>query len=178
MNTGRAGTGVGSMLRGATRYARARGLRVVRAHALGWRPVERAWRSRSDEPLLDAIRRAHVAGAAVCLNVGWYRAAPSEETSVRYGGHWVALAGFGVDPDGRIAPDVLILRDPSPRAGARPAFHHATVLVARAGRLEGSYRGLPRPAAGVPRITEGLPFHRKATRCFVDGAVVLDVRPR
>lgn len=178
MDTKTAGTGLTGMLRGATRYARSRGLEVSRAHALGWRATGREWRSDSTEPLLDQIRRAHVTGAAVCLNIGWYRDGTTSDTWTRFGGHWVTVAGYGVDAHDRPAPDVLILRDPAPRSGRKPSFQHATVHTATVGRLEGGYRGLPRPADDIPRITEGLAFRRGATACFVDGAVILDVRPQ
>lgn len=173
------GTSTVHLLEGVQRYVRERGYHIRSFEYRGWRP--RPSTVQADGTIADLAwikpRLAKQATAA-WLNVGWYARHPTKPgVLTRTGGHWVTLAGYGLDEQGQLAADTLILRDPSPRSGSRARFEFVRVAPLATGRLEGPQRGLPRSAKRMLHITSGLAIPTGTDLALVDGVAVLRLRP-
>lgn len=175
----RTGTSTVHLLGGIQRYVRDRGYAIDSIAYRGWRP--RSHDVVADAAVADLVwikRRLAKPATAAWLNVGWYAKHPTRPgVWTRTGGHWVTLAGYGLDERGQPASDALIVRDPSPRSGKRARFEFVRTRRLADGRLEGPQRGLPRPAKHMLRLTSGLATPAGTDMALVDGAVVLRLRP-
>ncbi len=176
MNTSLAeGTSTAGILRGLARFLADRGYATRRLDYAGWRahPAEHA--SGAVRPDLDDLARTlERPGALAWFNVGWYRRTSDDGTWLRTGGHWVTVAGRRSTREGV----VWILRDSSPRSGARARAEHARLELLRGGSVAGPFDGLPQTAHGIPRIVEGLERPPTCDAALVDGVVVLELAPR
>ena len=174
------GTSTAHLIEGARRYVRDRGYAIERIAYQGWRPRPREVHNAGAVVRLAWLKTQVARPAtAAWLNVGWYRAHDTrKDVWVRTGGHWVTLAGYGVDRTGQTSTNTLVLRDPSPRSGTRARYEFVTVRTLTRGRLEGRPKGLPRAATGMMRAVSGLAQPRGTTMAVVDGAVVLRLTSR
>lgn len=125
----------------------------------------------------DWIKRGLSGRGAVWLHVGWYDHDASDDEYRRLYGHWVTLVGHGVREDGTPDASVLILHDPSPRAGVEPSNEFVLVEPIASGRLRGRNRGLPRAAKGYLKMTGGMHVRADADVGILDGVVVLELDP-
>jgi carboxyl-terminal processing protease len=170
------GTGTTKLIRGVRKYIKERGCEISRLEYQGWRkhPKEIPWGG--SIPKLDWIKQGITGNGAVWMNVGWYKYNAGKDEYVRIAGHWVTLVGYGKDEKGQVSPNVLIIHDPSPRAGEE--FSNEFILVSRilSGKLTGDWVGLPRSAAGCYKFTEGMHIKRGADFAILDGAVVLKLK--
>ncbi len=95
---------------------------------------------------------------------------------MRVGGHWVTLVGYGVNKEGKPTNNLLIVHNPSPRAGA--TFHNdfialrplQGVLVSRRGLL-----GFPRPAWGFYKIVGDLSPVPGSDTAILESAIILEL---
>jgi C-terminal processing protease CtpA/Prc len=170
------GTGTTKLIRGVRKYIKERGYEISRLEYQGWRkhPKEIPWGS--SIPKLDWIKQGIIGNGTVWMNVGWYKYNAGEDEYARIAGHWVTLVGYGRDEKGQVNPNILIIHDPSPRAGKE--FSNEFILVSRIrrGKLTGDWVGLPRSAAGYYKFTEGMHIKRGADFAILDGAVVLKLK--
>lgn len=171
------GTSTVHLLEGAQRYVRERGYEIDAIEYRGWRPRPRGVHADCTVADLPWIKqRIAVPATAAWINVGWYTQHPKKPgVLTRTGGHWVTLAGYGLDEKGQPRADSLILRDPSPRAGSRARFEFVRVLPLDFGRLDGPQRGLPRPAKRMLRAL-GLATPDGTDVALIDGVAVLRMR--
>ena len=175
MNTNlETGTGVTGLLEGARRYVRKAGYRCRKIEFRGWRAAPSQYRPHAQPPD-PAWMKELIAddNSAVWLNVGWYNYDEDAEEYRRVGGHWVTLAGYGEDEDAREAPDVFIVKDPSPRAGSAPANEHIQLEKIEKGTLTGDNKGLPKKATGYYQITDGMHIPKKAKSAILDALAVV-----
>lgn len=172
------GTSTPGFLHGLARYVEDHGYRRSTLTYAGWRAHPEAFSSGVSRPDLAALATAiRQPGAVAWMNVGWYRRGEEVGTWQRLGGHWLTVAGQGVDAEGRVAEGVWVLRDPSPRSGGRARGEAVVLEVATTGRLEGPQAELPQTARGVPQVLEGLALPPGADTAFVDGVVLLGLEP-
>ncbi len=168
------GTSKERLIAGVHDYVRDRGYRV---HAIEYLGIEVYYDPERplghSAPDLAQIRSGLAAGASCWLQIGWYRRIGEDYRKT--GGHWVTLTGYGADAGGTPDASVLVIRDPSPRAGNGPT---SEVLRCRAldhGRIRGW--GLPQPAAGFTDVTEGIALHEDAELAILEGAVIMELDP-
>jgi hypothetical protein len=166
------GTSKESLLAGVDAFVRDHGYRVRSAEYNGieihFQPDEPP---ASRAPGLDWLKARLSAGAACWLQVGWYR--KDGDDYRKTGGHWVTLTGYGADATGNPDPAVIIIRDPSPRAGRNPSSEFLRSRAIDGGQVHGW--GLPQPAAGFSDITEGFALPDDADRAILEGAVVVEL---
>jgi C-terminal processing protease CtpA/Prc len=170
------GTGTTNLIRGVRKYIKERGYEIEKLEYQGWRkhPEEIHWSS--SLPQLDWIKQGILGNGTVLMNVGWYKYNANEDKYTRIAGHWVTLVGYGKDEKGKADPNILIIHDPSPRAGKK--FSNEFVLVSKIhnGKLIGNWVGLPRNADGYYKLTEGMHIKQGADYAILDGAVVLKLK--
>jgi carboxyl-terminal processing protease len=128
-------------------------------------------------PQLSWIKQGILGSGCVWLNVGWHKYNPSKGEYKRISGHWVTLVGYGKDENGRVNPKVLIIHDPSPRAGKGFSSEYATVSRIRSGTLVGEWIGLPRRAAGYYKLGGGMHVKKSADFAVIDGVIALKLKP-
>jgi len=174
MNTdSKTGTGPEGVLRGLQRYLEEKEVSNARLLYQGWRPVSRQFSRHNKRPNLASLRRILYRNGGVWLNLGWYTYDEIRDEYQRTGGHWVTLVGYGEDEQGKPNPKILILHDPSPRAGSDPSSQHVVLRLLRSGTLTGDKTGLPRKAAGFYKLEEGMNLREGADVAILDGAVAL-----
>jgi C-terminal processing protease CtpA/Prc len=171
------GTGTTKLMRGIKKYVQERGYEIKRLEYQGWRKHPPEMRSRLPVPRLSWIKQSIVGKGAVWLNVGWYDYNRSRDEYTRIAGHWVTLVGYGKDENGRLDPTILILHDPSPRAGKSFRNEYASVSRIRRGKLVGEWVGLPRSAAGYYKLGGGMHIKREANSAVIDGVIALELKP-
>ncbi len=170
------GCTVKQLTRGVDTYLRERGEKDYYLKFQGWRPHDHRYATGFFQPRLSWIKKILSAErSAVWLNVGWYRETPGKGAPKRIGGHWVTAVGYGVDGQGRPAPDHLIIHDPAQRAGP-PAPEFIKLSRIRGGELTGLYENLPRSAAGFYLLEGGMHLKSEAHHAVLDGAVGLVLR--
>ncbi len=170
------GTGTTKLMRGIKKYLQERGYETKRLEYQGWRKHPPEMRSRFPVPRLSWIKQSIVGKGAVWLNVGWYEYNRSRDEYTRIAGHWVTLVGYGKDENGRLDPTILILHDPSPRAGKSFRNEYASVSRIRSGKLVGEWVGLPRSAAGYYKLGPGMHIKKEANSAVIDGVIALELK--
>ena len=170
-------TGTPAALRGIGKLLAEKGYSADFAYQ-GWRRVEKKFRAGWPWPDIDWVKGSLQGDSMVLLIVGWYRHDADKDTYQRSGGHWVTLAGYGVDEKGRADEGVLLIHDPSPRAGMKPAVEYVRMEPVASGRLVGN-SSMPKganSAVGFYRLGGGM--HINAERgdvCSLDGAAVVSL---
>lgn len=178
MNTNlKTGTGAGKVLQGLARYIEDKGYEYRYLKFQGWRTHPRKFGMGEAVPELDWIKKGIQGDSAVLLNAGWYKFNPRTGEYARIGGHWVTLAGFGVDEKGKEDPAILIVHDPAPRCGKGPNEYVRMELIS-SGRLTGKQTGLPRSAKGYYKMAGGMHVKSTADFAILDGVVVLKMKEK
>ena len=193
------GTDAGPACVGIQRYVQSAGYVCRSIEYKGWRPMPNALAAYATAtlPSLDWIKQATAdPSAAAWVNIGWYVAGANPNEWKRVGGHWVAVVGYGTDGAGQADPNVLLIDNPAISASITPAGHQLadgtesptraevaadvmTVSQATQGRLVGNYRGLPRDAAGMYRVSgQGVHMSKSYDAAFIDGAIVMVIGQR
>lgn len=166
------GTSPTDILIGISRYLRDCGYRYKELEYQGWRRHPRKFTTGIAVPQLDWIKKSLIGPSAVWLNVGWYEHSSEENSYSRIGGHWVTLAGFGVDANGREDPSILIIHDPSPQRGKPYANEYVRVeRIDTEGMIISGEKSTQ--AKGFFKLTDGLRKKRSADCAILDGAISL-----
>lgn len=176
MNTTLKGTGVAGLTRGVAQFIKDKGYEYSYLKYQGWRRHPSQFGTKVDVPQLDWIQQGLKGNSGVWLNVGWYKYNSSTGEYLRTGGHWVTLVGYGVDQEGEKDPDILIVHDPSPNAGKKPADEYVRIKPIGKGKLTGDQSGLPRSAKGYYIMGGGMHISRKADFGILDGVVILKMK--
>ena len=161
------GTGTAGLMNGIDRIARELFKSYKRLEYQGWRKHPKRFSSAIKTPQLEWIKNGISSDSSVWLNIGWYKYDNWQKKYERIGGHWVTVVGHD--------RDVLVLHDPSPRAGK--AFSNEYVQVHRlsSGTLTGKKAGLPISATGFYSLDEGMHLKSGADLAIIDGAVILEL---
>lgn len=125
----------------------------------------------SESVALPWLKARLAAGASIWLQIGWYH--DEDQDFRKTGGHWVTLVGYGVDEAGELDEACLVLHDPSPRAGLEFANEFARAERLESGRILGW--GLPQPAQGFYRLSDGMHLPEDADTAIIEGTVVLEL---
>ncbi len=174
------GTTVTEFLIGIGRFMGDRGFPYAFVSYQGWREHPSAFTTGVTVPETDWIKEGLVGDSAVWLNVGWYTHDTKTDIYSRIGGHYVTLVGYGVDKDGKKAPNILIIHDPANWAkkgpkGKRPKIKNDYVLLEK---INSGKMGLENSkdlhdAAGYYKVSGDMAVQRKADLAILDGALVL-----
>lgn len=174
MNTSlRNGTGTKGCLIGVDKYIKQKGYEHKRLEYQGWRYHPKKYMTGIKTPQLKWIKEGIIGKSAVWLNIGWYKYNKSSDEYNRIGGHWVTLVGYGVDENGKKNENILIIHDPSPRAGRSFANEYVKIKKITSGTLTGRKWGLPQDASGYYIFEDGMHVKSIADLGIMDGAVVL-----
>ena len=171
------GTGTTNIMRGLKKYIQDRSYEIDRLEYQGWRKHPEEMKTNHPVPQFNWIRQGILDKGAVWLNVGWYKYDSAKNQYERIAGHWVTLVGYGKEQNGTPDPTVLILHDPSPRAGKDFANEYAVAKKINSGRLTGEWIGLPRSAVGYCRLGGGMHIKKEVNTAIIDGAIVLKLKP-
>jgi hypothetical protein len=168
------GTGPRKLMIGIKRYVESKGYEPSRLKCQGWRPLAKPFSSEQSTVSLDWLREgiADPCGAA-WINIGWYQRGEEPQTWVRKGGHWMTIAGYGVNENGDNDPVAFVAYDPAPRSGKGNVAHYFHVEEIQSGKLMGEEKGLPRDAAGNYKIIDGIVPKKGMDAVIIDSAVVL-----
>lgn len=130
-------------------------------------------------PDINLARNALKFHGGVWLNIGWYRYKKIKGVDIfeRYGGHWVTLVGYGYDGS-RVAPDYLVIHDPSNRAGKSFQNNYVKLIPLTSGQLISgkgkNYRGLPAKAVGFNKLGGEIKVNTKVgDTAIIDGVIIL-----
>ena len=171
-------TGTPATLKGISRFLGEKKYPADYAYQ-GWRRIEKKFNRGWPWPDLDWVKAALQGDSLVLLNVGWYRHDAGKDVYQRFGGHWVSLAGYGVDEDGQADKEILLIHDSSPRAGLEPSVEYVRVKPIGSGRLAGN-SGMPKganSAVGFFRLGGGMHINsERGDTCILDGVVVVRLR--
>ncbi len=166
------GTSPWGILQGVSRYLHDCGYEYSELSYEGWRAVPSQFNTGLKRPQLDWIEAGLKENSAVWLNIGWYMYSPETREYTRVGGHWVTLAGFGVDKNGKEDSSILIIHDPGSRSGYKFSNDFAKVVRIGSGRLVGG-AGKSHDAAGFFKLTGGMKIHPDLDAAILDGAIRL-----
>src|SRR5262249_51732734 len=90
------------------------------------------------------------------------------------GGHYVTVVGYGVDRAGNTDPGILIVHDPSSRAGNEPSNQYVKLRELHSGQLikkpTWKREGYPRPAAGLFSVEGEMKIKNIADVGIIEGA--------
>ena len=170
------GTGTTKLMRGVKKYVKERGYEISQLEYEGWRKHPPEMKAKFFVPRLSWIKHGTLGSGALWLNVGWYKYNLSKDEYIRIAGHWVTLVGYGKDKNGNINTKILILHDPSPRAGKSFNNEYALVSKIRSGTLKGQWLGLPRSAVGYYKLMGGMHIKNEADVAIIDGAITLKLK--
>ena len=176
MNTrrDRGGTSVVDIMRGLYKYVLECGYIPVSFRYQGWRTHPKVFSTQVRTPDLNWIKSGIVGSSLECLNVGFYKYDPGTKIYKRTGGHWVSLAGYGVDKNGAKDPSVLLIHDPASRDGLKKRTDYVKIAPIKEGYLQSRY-GNPFAAKGFHRIVSGLKITGERIG-IIDGAVVMRMK--
>lgn len=162
-------------LRGVDRYLVSRGVRRKRLKAQGWKFFQREFSTGVDRPEPDWIRRGVREGSTAWLLIVWYRRGKEPDLFESFAGHYVTVAGYGVDRQGRPAPDTLIIHDPSDRAGTAASKQFVKLRRLKKGRLRDWKR--PVDAEGYYSVEGEMKIKEGAELGVIQAAFVLELEP-
>lgn len=173
------GTSPPRLMRGVKAFVEQAGYRIRRLEQQGWREGSKQFPAKVQVPSLEWMKSGLASpGGAVWLNVGWYKIDAKTGGYHRFGGHWVTLVGYGRDRDGRENPLKLIIHDPAPRTGVKPATQWISLSRLDRGTL---HRKIPpdqerhRDAAGFYEMKGEMKLKSGADAAILDAAVVMQL---
>ncbi len=166
------GTGTNNLLRGLHAFLRDSGWGYRRLQYQGWRGHPARFTTRVKSAELGFIAKALDEGGLAVIHAGWYTPGKyGADFFRRHGGHWLTVVGAGIDESGRPAPDMLVVHDPAPYAGAEGQRHFVKLARLESGWLlaeDGAF-----PAKGYSRLEGGMKIKVEGDIAVLDGAVVL-----
>lgn len=152
--------------------------RIASLRYAGWNRHQKEFDAKKQVPDLQWLKDGIKGDRAEWLNIGWYKFDPKNKDYIREDGHWVVLAGYGMNFSGAADEQTLIVKDPNPVAGnvSRKIFIELQAL--QEGSLKGPHEGLPRDASGYLFIkSQSDPMDTQKRIGIIDGAVVLELMP-
>jgi hypothetical protein len=170
------GSDADGVIIGVSRYLINAGYKSFNLEYQGWCRHPRYFSTRIEMPQIEWIKKGLLGDSAVWLNAGWYKYLPDGNRYYRFGEHWLTLAGYGVDRQGKVDDNILIVHDPAPRAGTESKHTYIKLRPITSGQLVGKAEGLPRSAVGYYMLAGDMELHNRADYAILDGAVVLKMR--
>ncbi len=168
------GTSPASLIEGVAKYLHDCGYDYKELSYQGWRNVPRRFQSGIKTPQPEWIKAGLEGDSAVWLNVGWYRFSPEKREYLRVGGHWVTLAGYGLDKNGQEDPNVFIVHDPGTRSVQIPPNEFIRLEKIRVGTIV-SRSGLRQDAKGLFKL-HSIIVDSQAQLGILDGVIHLEMK--
>ncbi len=138
-----------------------------------WRMPKKYGRVESSAPDILDIHEKFSGGAAVFLSIGFYEEGSRPGELRRIGGHFVTVVGVGVDKNGNIDRDTVILHDPGDKASAGVEKRYLRLEKMRRGRFVDS-RSNEVDAGDHLKIVDGMNLRRGVVG-VIDAAIALDL---
>jgi len=124
-------------------------------------------------PDIYSIQDKFSSGSAVFLSVGYYKEGDRPGELKRIGGHFVTVVGFGIDKNGNVDRDVVVLHDPGDRRSPDVKKRYLRLEQMRANRFI-NRRGDESDASEHLKVTGGMPLRRGIVG-VIDAVVALDL---
>ncbi len=169
------GTSPAGVLEGLARYLADCGYLESKLSYQGWRKVPSRFHTGVKVPQLQWVESGMRGDSVVLLNVGWYRYSRKNNEYRRIGGHWVTLAGYGMDREGHEDPNVLIIHDPGSASGMQFSNDYVLMKKIKGGTIK-SASGVRQDAAGFFKMGGGMKVHCEADIAILDGAIRLEMK--
>ncbi len=167
------GTSHKKFLTGLERYIEKANYSATLRYRGRW-PIPERFVDRQSAPNIDWIRDQFDDGAAVWLSIGFYQEGNLPGELKRIGGHFVTLAGYGVDASGSADRDVLILHDSDDGGGTEIQRHHLGFKELRRGKFV-DYNDHPLgDVDGHLFVSRGYPL-RSGLIAIIDSAISLEL---
>lgn len=173
MKTNSKGTNTTRVIQGVRRYVQDRGYRIAYLGYSGWHWVPSNYFTGQKRPSLAFIKRGALGRSAGWINLGWYKYDPVRRTYKRVRGHWVTLAGYGVDSNGKKSPDTILMHDPASRNGRKMATNYVKLRLLNGGTMFNNSGKRTVNAKGFYAIKSGLVINKKADIGIIDGVVLM-----
>lgn len=124
-------------------------------------------------PDIYSIQDKFAAGSAVFLSIGYYKEGDRPGELKRIGGHFVTVVGYGVDKNGSVDRDMVVLHDPGDRRSPNVKKRYLRLEAMRQGRFV-NRRGDESNAGEHLKIVEGMNLRRSIVG-VIDAVVALDL---
>ncbi len=124
-------------------------------------------------PDIYSIQDKFSNGSAVFLSIGYYKEGDRPGELKRIGGHFVTVVGFGVDKNGNVDRDMVVLHDPGDRRSPDVKKRYLRLEQMRRNRFI-NRRGDESDASEHLKITEGMNLRRGVVG-VIDAVVALDL---
>jgi len=100
------------LTRSIRKYVNNSGYVVTNMKFQGWKPVDEIFKTNVRAPQLDWIKQGIKSDSGVLLHQGWYTYNSNTDKYTRISGHWITAVGYGVNKNGTIDPNMIIIHDP------------------------------------------------------------------
>ena len=137
-----------------------------------WRMPKQYGRIKVGAPSIDDIQDKFSSGSAVFLSIGYYKQGSHSGELKRIGGHFVTVVGFGVDKNGSVDREMVVLHDPGDRSSAVTKRYFRLEEI-RHGTFV-SRNGSESDASEHLKVVEGFPL-RDGLVAVVDAVIALEL---
>ena len=167
------GTSQVKFMQGLSAYISDRGYSSKISYRGRWRMPKKYGRIDIGAPDIYDIQDKFSSGAAVFLSIGYYKEGDRPGELKRIGGHFVTVVGFGVDKNGNVDRDMVVLHDPGDARSASVKERYLRLEKMRNGQFV-SRNGSESDASEHLKITGGMRFRRGIVG-VIDAVVSLDL---
>jgi len=138
-----------------------------------WQMPKEYGRIEVGAPDIYSIQNKFSSGSAVFLSIGYYKEGNRPGELKRIGGHFVTVVGFGVDKNGNVDRDMVVLHDPGDQASPDVKKRYLRLEKLQGNRFINS-RGDESDAREHLKITEGMALRRGIVG-VIDAVIALDL---
>lgn len=138
-----------------------------------WKMPKGYGKSEVGAPGIETIQEKFASGSAVFLSIGYYKEGDRPGELKRLGGHFVTVVGYGVDKDGNVDRDMVVLHDPGDKRSPTVKRRYLRLEQLREGRFV-NRRGEERDASEHLKVTEGMRL-KSGYIAVIDAVVSLDL---
>lgn len=167
------GTSHVKFMQGLSAYIRDVGYSSKITYRGRWRMPGKYGRIEVGAPDIQSIQDKFSSGSAVFLSIGYYTEGDRPGELKRIGGHFVTVVGFGVDANGNVDRDMVVLHDPGDRRSPDVKKRYLRLEEIRGQRFVNG-RGQESDADGHLKITDGMALRRGLVG-VIDAVVALDL---
>jgi len=167
------GTSQAKFMQGLSSYISDAGYSSKLTYRGRWPMPEKFGRIQIGAPDHESIQDQFSDGAAVFLSIGFYEEGDRPGELKRIGGHFVTVVGYGVDKNGKMDRDTVILHDPGDKADKGVEKRYLRLEPMRSGRFI-NWRGDEIDAGDYLKIADGMDL-RKGVIGVIDAVMALDL---
>ncbi|HHI81600.1 MAG TPA: hypothetical protein ENJ99_00445 [Rhizobiales bacterium] len=167
------GTSHSRFLQGLSRFVSDAGYASKITYWGRWQMPSKYGRINITAPDIYAIQDSFSSGSAVFLSIGFYKQGSRVNEWQRIGGHFVTVVGYGVDENGNVDRDMVILHDPDDGRTGKVQKRFLRLEEMRNGTFI-DRRGNEADASGHMKVTGGMRL-KEGYMAVVDAVVALDL---